>query len=86
MNKLAGGHPEGLSKRALEARLRLERMMPSAEAKLAEAEAQAHAVEAPGAGAKLAAAAAGGAAAAMEARKAAILARLGPMSVASRPS
>ena len=84
MNKLAGGHPEGLSKRALEARLRLERMMPSAEAKPAEAAAQAHAAEEPHAGAKLAAA--GGAAAAMEARKAAILARLGPMSVASRPS
>ena len=83
MNKLAGGHPEGLSKRALEARLRLERMMPPAEAKPAEAEAQAHAAEAPHA---KVAAAAGGAAAAMEARKAAILARLGPMSVASRSS
>ena len=86
---VAGGHPhpEGLSKRALEARLRLERVMPSAEAELAEAGAQAHAAEEPHAGAKLAAAGPGGrAAAAVEARKAAILARLGPMSVASRPS
>ena len=55
---VAGGHPhpEGLSKRALEARLRLERVMPSAEAELAEAGAQAHAAEEPHAGAKLAAA------------------------------
>jgi hypothetical protein len=83
-NKPAGGHPEGLSKRALEARLRLERVMPSAEAKPASAEARAHAAEVPHAGAKLVAA--GEVAAAMEARKAAILARLGPMSVASRPS
>ena len=85
---VAGGHPhpEGLSKRALEARLRLERVMPSAETELAEAGAQAHAAEEPHAGAKLAAAGGGRAAAAVEARKAAILARLGPMSVASRPS
>jgi hypothetical protein len=83
-NKPAGGHPEGLSKRALEARLRLERVWPSAEAKPARAEAQAHAAEVPHAGAKLVAA--DEVAAAIEARKAAILARLGPMSVASRPS
>ena len=83
-SKLEGGHLAGLSALALQARLRLERMMPPAESKPAEVlEAQARVAEAPHAGTKLAAAT-GGAAVAMEARKAAILARLGPMSVESR--
>ena len=75
-----GGVHAELSKLALEARLRLERVMPSAQAKLAEA-------EAPHAGDMKVAAAAGEAAVAMEARKAAILARLrlGPVSAVPRP-